>query len=217
MNEIIRHVAEAIIDGDRSTAVDLTQQALREDVDSETLLNEGMIGAMREVGLRFEREEYYVPEMLLAARAMQEALAILRPRLSASAARLRGKIVLGTVLGDLHDIGKNLVGMMLEGAGFEIVDLGTDVDPASFVGAVRDHSPDVLAMSALLTTTMPNMERTIRALQDAGVREKVRVVVGGAPLTATYARQIDADGYAPDASRAVRLVESLTGTRTTVE
>ena len=164
---------------------------------------------MAEVGKRFEEGEYYVPEMLIAARAMKEGLEIIKPLLKAADVKPAGKVAAGTVRGDLHDIGKNLVCMMLEGAGYEILDLGTDVTPEKFVEAVTTNHADFIAMSALLTTTMPNMQQTIDALKAAGVRDQVKVLIGGAPVTENYARQIGADGYAPDASRAVALAKSL--------
>jgi 5-methyltetrahydrofolate--homocysteine methyltransferase len=168
-----------------------------------------MVAAMAEVGRLFEEGEYFVPEMLIAARAMQHGLAVLKPHLASANVKSQGKVVAGTVKGDLHDIGKNLVCMMLEGAAFEIVDLGSDVTPEKFVEAVRSTGADVICMSALLTTTMPNMKTTIEALKVAGLRDKVKVMVGGAPLTDQYAREIGADGYAADASRAVALAKSL--------
>jgi 5-methyltetrahydrofolate--homocysteine methyltransferase len=170
-----------------------------------------MVAAMAEVGRLFEEGEYFVPEMLIAARAMQSGLAVLKPRLAAADVKSSGKVIAGTVKGDLHDIGKNLVCMMLEGAAFEIVDLGSDVSPEKFVEAVRTTGADIVAMSALLTTTMPYMKVTIEALKAAGLRDKVKVMVGGAPLTDQYAREIGADGYSSDASRAVALAKSLVG------
>jgi 5-methyltetrahydrofolate--homocysteine methyltransferase len=164
---------------------------------------------MAEVGKRFEEGEFYVPEMLIAARAMQSGLALLKPHLQQTDLQSSGKVVIGTVKGDLHDIGKNLVAMMLEGAGFEIIDLGTDVSPDKFVAAAREHQADFVAMSALLTTTMPNMKVTIDALQAAGIRQQVKVLIGGAPVTENFVRQVGADGYAPDASRAVAVAKSL--------
>jgi 5-methyltetrahydrofolate--homocysteine methyltransferase len=161
------------------------------------------------VGHRFERGEYFVPEMLLSARAMKTGLALLKPRLKEGNVQAVGKVAIGTVKGDLHDIGKNLVCMMLQGAGFEIIDLGTNVTPEKFVDAVKKNGPGVVAMSALLTTTMPAMQLTIQALEKAGLRDRVKIVVGGAPLTDDFAREIGADGYAPDASRAVAIVQSL--------
>ena len=166
---------------------------------------------MGEVGRLFEEGEYFVPEMLISARAMQAGLAILKPKLVTGNYQPLGKVVIGTVKGDLHDIGKNLVSMMLEGAAFEIVDLGTDVAPEKFVEAVKSTGANIVAMSALLTTTMPNMKVTLEALKAAGIRDTVKVMVGGAPLTDNYAHDIGADGYAPDASRAVVLARSLAG------
>jgi 5-methyltetrahydrofolate--homocysteine methyltransferase len=163
---------------------------------------------MDEVGRRFEEGDFFVPEMLIAARAMQAGLGFLKPYLQESDIKSAGTVAIGTVKGDLHDIGKNLVGMMLEGAGFEVKDLGVDVSPESFVQAVQQGA-QVVGMSALLTTTMGNMQRTIEALNQAGVREQVKVVIGGAPVTEDYAAKIGADGYAPDASSATRVVRSL--------
>jgi 5-methyltetrahydrofolate--homocysteine methyltransferase len=165
------------------------------------------------VGRLFEEGEYYVPEMLIAARAMQAGLGILKPLLVDSGIKPAGKVVVGTVKGDLHDIGKNLVAMMLEGAGFAITDLGTDVDPEKFVAAVKTEGINVVALSALLTTTMPSMKATIAAIEAAGLRDQVKVIVGGAPVTKQYADEIGADGFAPDASGAVTVTESLLGIR----
>jgi 5-methyltetrahydrofolate--homocysteine methyltransferase len=187
------------------------QAALDAQLDPGVVLNGGMISAMQEVGRLFEEGEYYVPEMLISARAMQTGLALLKPHLVQANVQSSGTVVVGTVKGDLHDIGKNLVAMMLEGAAFEIVDLGTDVSPEKFVEAVKVHQPAVVGLSALLTTTMPNMKTTIEALKTAGLRDQVKVIIGGAPVTAAYARDIGADGFAPDASRAVTLTKSLVG------
>jgi 5-methyltetrahydrofolate--homocysteine methyltransferase len=173
------------------------------------ILNQGMIAAMGEVGRLFEEGEYFVPEMLIAARAMQKGLEILKPHLTEADVQSPGKVAIGTVKGDLHDIGKNLVAMMLEGAAFEVIDLGTDVSPERFIQAVRDRGAQIIAMSALLTTTMPNMKNTIEALKEAGLRDKVKVMIGGAPVTQNYADQIGADGFAEDASRAVAKARSL--------
>jgi 5-methyltetrahydrofolate--homocysteine methyltransferase len=178
---------------------------------AEEILRQGLVPAMTEVGRRFEDGEYFVPEMLISARAMQSGLAILKPLLVDSDVKATGKVVIGTVQGDLHDIGKNLVGMMLEGAGFELIDLGTDVRPEQFVAAVRENAPDLVAMSALLTTTMPKMKTTVDALIKAGLREQVKVIVGGAPVTEAYSAQIGADGFAADASRAAALATGLVG------
>jgi 5-methyltetrahydrofolate--homocysteine methyltransferase len=198
----------AILNGQRDEAEASVSQALANGIAPGVVLD-AMVSAMGEVGRLFEEGEYFVPEMLIAARAMKTGMEILKPELVEADIQPAGKIVAGTVKGDLHDIGKNLVCMMLEGAGFQVVDLGTDVSPADFVAAVNEHQPDFIAMSALLTTTMLNMETTIEALQTAGVRDRVKVLVGGAPITDAYAERIGADGYAPDASRAVKLAQSM--------
>ena len=183
MEQILQELYQAIIDGARETAVEKTQAALDAGLGAGTILNEGMVCAMAEVGRLFEVGEYFVPEMLVSARAMQAGLNVLRPALIQAEVKAAGKVVIGTVKGDLHDIGKNLVCMMLEGASFEIIDLGTDVPPEKFVAAVQEHQPQLVGMSALLTTTMPNMAFTIEALKAAGLREQVKVMVGGAPVT----------------------------------
>lgn len=209
MNDLLKPLYDAIVNGDQKQAVAQVQAALDAGIDPIVILNEGMIAAMQRVGKLFEEGEYFVPEMLIAARAMQSGLTLLKPRLVQSNYKPIGKIVLGTVKGDLHDIGKNLVAMMLEGAAFEIVDLGVDVSPEKFVNAVKEHQPQLVGMSALLTTTMPSMKTTIDAFKAAGVRDKVKVMIGGAPVTEAYARQIGADAYAPDASRAAALAKNL--------
>lgn len=209
MNQTLQEIFNGILEGNRAIVQEKVKEAINSDLNPVLILNDGMIAAMTEVGRRFEIGDYYVPEMLIAARAMQEGLAILKPRLLQAEVKSAGKVIAGTVRGDLHDIGKNLVCMMLEGAGFEIQDLGTDVSPQKFAEAVRANNPDIVALSALLTTTMSNMQVTINALKEAGSRDKVKVIVGGAPVTETYAQQIGADGYAPDASRAVALAKSL--------
>lgn len=209
MDTTLQKIFDSIVDGDQQSVSENVQTALDDGTPPGTILNQAMIAAMKEVGSRFEQGDFYVPEMLISARAMQKGLAILKPVLKQAEIKATGKIVIGTVKGDLHDIGKNLVGMMLEGAGFEVVDLGTDITPDEFVEAVRQHEPDLIGLSALLTTTMPNMKTTIVALEEAGLRAKVKVVVGGAPVTEQYARQIGADGYSADASRAVTLANLL--------
>jgi 5-methyltetrahydrofolate--homocysteine methyltransferase len=209
MEQTLQQIFEGIVVGDRTIVQEKVEEAIDTGLDAAVILNDGMIAAMAEVGRRFEYEEYYMPEMLIAARAMQDGLAILKPHLQQAEVKSAGKVVAGTVHGDLHDIGKNLVCMMFEGAGFEIQDLGVNVSPEGFVDAVRSGGVDIVAMSALLTTTMPNMKVTIEALDEAGLRSKVKVIVGGAPLTESYAGEIGADGYAPDASRAVTLAKSL--------
>lgn len=187
------------------------QAALDQRVQPEQILTEAMTTAMEHVGDLFERGEYFVPEMLISANAMQKGMAVLRPHLVESGLEPSGKIVIGTVKGDLHDIGKNLVGMLLEGAGFEVFDLGTDVTPEHFIDAIEREDADLLGLSALLTTTMENMRLTLEAIQSAGVRDRVKILIGGAPVTDAFAADIGADGYAPDASRAVALAVKLAG------
>lgn len=208
MEGVLQELYDAVLDGNRDAAKANVEQGLAESIEPGAVL-EAMVSAMGEVGRLFEEGEYFVPEMLIAARAMKTGMEILKPQLVDADIQPAGKIVAGTVKGDLHDIGKNLVCMMLEGAGFQVVDLGADVSPETFVNAVREHQPDFIAMSALLTTTMPNMQTTIDALKEAGLRNQVKVLVGGAPITDDYAEKIGADGYAPDASRAVKLAQSL--------
>ena len=209
MQSVLEEIREGIMDGDMQLVQDKVTEALAADVEAPVILRQGLIPAMAEVGRLFEAGEYFVPEVLIAARAMKAGLTILKPKLVEADIEPVGTVAAGTVKGDLHDIGKNLVCMMLEGAGFEIVDLGTDVSPESFVGAVKNEGVDVVAMSALLTTTMPNMKTTLDALEEAGVRDKVRVMVGGAPVTQAYADEIGADGYAADASHAATLAKEL--------
>jgi 5-methyltetrahydrofolate--homocysteine methyltransferase len=209
MEELVKKIYNGVLEGQHKQVVVDVQAALDAGINPVTVLNEGMIAAMAEVGRLFEVGEYYVPEMLISARAMQSGLAILKPLLKEADVKPAGKVIIGTVKGDLHDIGKNLVSMMLEGAGFEIKDMGTDVSPEKFVEEVKGGGVDVVALSALLTTTMPNMKATIDALKAAGLRDKVKVMIGGAPVTDSYAQQIGADGYSPDASRAVNLAKSL--------
>jgi len=200
---------DAIVTGDAGAANELTKAALASGVDPETLIHGSMIPAMDEVGRRFEDEEYFVPELLLAARAMKSALALIRPRLVEKGAQPAGRVVIGTVRGDLHDIGKNLVASMLEGGGFEVVDLGTDVAPEKFVASVEESRPDLVCMSALLTVTMSSMKSTIEALEAGGLRDRVRVLVGGAPVSSQFAADIGADGFADNASAAVRVAREL--------
>ncbi len=211
MDGILEPIFNSILDGNQRGVAAGVQAALDKGYDPEKVLKEAMIAAMQEVGRLFEEGEYFVPEMLVAARAMQGGLAILKPHLIQANIASSGKVIAGTVKGDLHDIGKNLVCMMLEGAAFEIVDLGSDVDPEKFVEAVKTTGAQIVAMSALLTTTMPNMKVTVEALKAAGVRENIKVMIGGAPVTEAYAKEIGADGYAPDASKAVTLAKSLVG------
>ncbi len=211
MTQQLETIYNAVLEGDAAGAKAGVSAALAAGINPETILKEGLIAAMGEVGRLFEENEYFVPEMLVAARAMQAGLTLLKPHLTAGGAVATGKVVIGTVKGDLHDIGKNLVAMMLEGAGFEVIDLGTDVSPEKFVKAVLEHKPQVVGMSALLTTTMPSMGNTIKALTEAGLRDQVKVMIGGAPVTDGFAKQVGADGYSPDASSAVRLAKALIG------
>lgn len=208
MEPVLETIFESVMEGDAAATPGNVQAALDEGISAHVILNDGMIAAMTEVGRLFEEGEYFVPEMLIAARAMQAGLAVLRPHLVAEDIKPAGTVAIGTVKGDLHDIGKNLVGMMVEGAGFEINDLGTDVDPESFVEAIRSGA-SVVGLSALLTTTMPMIEETIKAIDAAGLRDQVKIMIGGAPVTAEYAEKVGADGYAPDASQAARLAKSF--------
>jgi len=209
MEPTLQAIFDSIIEGDASSIAAQVTTALEANLPPAQILNEAMIAAMAEIGRGFEEGEYFVPEMLIAARAMKTGLAVLKPRLVEADVPALGKVVAGTIQGDLHDIGKNLVCMMLEGAGFEVVDLGTDVSPERFVEAARGDGVNLVAMSALLTTTMGNMKATLAALDAAGLRGKVKVMVGGAPVTERFAQQIGADGYAPDASRAVAVARAL--------
>jgi 5-methyltetrahydrofolate--homocysteine methyltransferase len=204
----LAEIYENVIEGNAPQVQAGVQAALAQGVAADVILNQALIAAMNEVGKRFEEGEFFVPEMLIAARAMQAGLNLLKPQLSESGVKSAGSVAIGTVKGDLHDIGKNLVAMMLEGAGFEVQDLGVDVTPEAFVKAAQ-NGVQVIGMSALLTTTMNNMKATIQALQDSGVRSQVKVVIGGAPVTEAFAQQIGADAYAPDASGAVRTVRGL--------
>jgi 5-methyltetrahydrofolate--homocysteine methyltransferase len=208
MEPILEDIFVTVMEGDAAATPVNVQKALDEGLSATDILNDGMIAAMTEVGRLFEEGDYFVPEMLIAARAMQAGLGVLRPYLVAEDVKPVGVIAIGTVKGDLHDIGKNLVAMMVEGAGFEIKDLGTDVAPEAFIEAIREGA-SVVGLSALLTTTMPRIADTIAAINDAGLRDQVKIMVGGAPVTAEYAEQIGADGYAPDASQAARLASSF--------
>jgi len=208
---MLEELKKAVLEGEDEKAAELTQKALEAGIEPGRILNEALVPAMEIVGKEYEDGKRYVPEMLISAEAMKAAMAVLRPKLVESGVKLKGKVVIGTVEGDLHDIGKNLVAMMLEGAGFEVIDLGVEVTAERFVQAVKEHKPDVLGMSALLTTTMIHMPEVIEALKAAGLRERVKVIVGGAPITREYAEKIGADGYAPDAASAVELVKQLLG------
>lgn len=200
---------DAVVNGDQKAAVRLTKEGLDAGVEPMELLSKYMIPAMDEVGRRFECEDYFVPELLLAARAMKGAMEFIRPLLTASGAQPAGRVAIGTVKGDLHDIGKNLVASMLEGGGFDVIDLGADVAPEKFVDAVQNRNVDLICLSALLTVTMPSMRTTIEALERAGVRDRVKVIVGGAPVTEQFAKDIRADGYGENANSAVALARKL--------
>ena len=200
-------LADAIIKGDQNAALEITKAALAEGTSAESVLNDGLIAGMDVIGSRFKKNEVYIPEVLIAARAMKMAMEVLEPELVKAGVQPRGKFLIGTVQGDLHDIGKNLVAMMLKGAGFEVVDLGVDISPEKFVEQAKATGAQVVGMSALLTTTMPSIEKTLQALKEAGVSAKV--MIGGAPVTQGYADKVGADGYSPDAASAVDLAKSL--------
>lgn len=202
---------EAVMKGDKQTAVTETQKALDAGENVQGIIDNGLIAAMDEVGERFSRGQLFVPQMLRSAKSMQECMNLLQPYLKEGEVTSKGVVVLGTVKGDLHDIGKNLVSMMLEGAGFEIQDLGVDVAPEEFAKKVQEFNADILGMSALLSITMPSMGRTVKALQNSGIRDKVKVMIGGAPVTDKYAQEIKADSYAPDAASAVTEAKKLMG------
>jgi len=203
----LKKLYDSVVSGDAKTTQALTQEALAEGIDPLKLVNEYMVPAMDEVGRRFEANEYFVPELLISARAMKAALEIIRPLLTARGDQPLGRVAIGTVKGDLHDIGKNLVGSLLEGGGFEVIDLGVNVTPEKFIATVKEKNANIVAMSALLTTTMPSMKTTIDALKQAGVRDKVKVLIGGAPITQKYADEIGADGYSESAVGAVALAK----------
>jgi 5-methyltetrahydrofolate--homocysteine methyltransferase len=206
----LEDIYQNVIDGQASAVETGVKAVLAEGIKADIILTQALITAMDEVGRRFEAGDFFVPEMLIAARAMQAGLSLLKPYLADSDVKSAGKVAIGTVKGDLHDIGKNLVAMMLEGAGFEVIDLGVDVSPEAFVNAAREGA-QIIGMSALLTTTMSNMQRTMDTLASAGVRDRVKVIIGGAPVTEDYAKKIGADAFAPDASSATRIVRKLVG------
>lgn len=209
MEAIFQNIFNDVVNGDNNAIQEHVNQGLESGKSAEEILNKGLIPAMAEVGKRFEAGEYFVPEMLISARAMKSGLAILKPLLIKSNVKSIGKVLIGTVKGDLHDIGKNLVSLMLEGAGFEVIDAGSDVAPEKFVELINQYHPDLVGMSALLTTTMTSMKNTIIALEQSGAREQVKIMIGGAPVTENYSKQIGADGYAEDASKAVAVAKLL--------
>jgi 5-methyltetrahydrofolate--homocysteine methyltransferase len=203
----LKALADAVINGDQNTALEITKAAIEEGMAAKDVLDNGLIAGMDTVGALFKKNEIYIPEVLIAARAMKMAMEVLEPELVKAGVKPVGKLLIGTVQGDLHDIGKNLVAMMLKGAGFQVIDLGVDVGPEKFVEQVKAANAQLIGISALLTTTMPGMEKTIKALKDAGI--PVKVMIGGAPVTQDYADKIGADGYAPDAASAVDLAKNL--------
>lgn len=207
--ELLCKIRETVIYGRLEECIEGVNTALQAEVDVESILNDGLVSGMSEVGRRFKEGIFFVPEVLIAARAMNAGMAILEPILTESGVQPRGRLVIGTVKDDIHDIGKSLVGMMLKGAGYEIIDLGHDVQPEKFVDSVNNGKVDAVLMSSLLTTTMPNMAITIKALQEAGIRDKVVVMVGGAPLSQRFADEIGADGFAPDAATAVEVLNNI--------
>jgi len=207
----LQAIAENLIKGNASETKRLSQEAVNEGIPPGQVLNQGLIAGMNVVGERFKKNEIYVPEVLIAARAMHSAMDVLRPLLTSTGVQEIGSVAIGTVKGDLHDIGKNLVAMMLEGAGFKVIDLGIDVGPEKFIEAVENQKVNIVAMSALLTTTMPGMKTVIESLKSAGVRERVKTMIGGAPVTQQYADEIGADGYAPDAASAADKAKELLG------
>jgi 5-methyltetrahydrofolate--homocysteine methyltransferase len=211
MADMLQKIASNLYEGDDDAVAELVQEALDQGLAPQDILSGGLIAGMDEVGKDFKAGELFVPEVLIAARAMHAGMGVLRPLLAESDVPSAGKFVIGTVEGDLHDIGKNLVRMMIEGAGFETIDLGTDVKADAFVEAVREHRPALVGMSALLTTTMVNMKGTIEALEEAGLRDSVKVMIGGAPVTAAFAEEIGADAYAPDAASAVDVARGFVG------
>ena len=209
--EILQKISEELQKGNYQEVPKLIQEALNAKIPPAKILSDGLVAGMDIVGDKFRRDELFMPEVLISAKAMQAGMDILRPKLIEAGVKLAGKIVVGTVKGDLHDIGKNLVGMLMEGAGFQVIDLGIDVPSEKFVEAVRSQKPDVLGLSALLTTTMPKMKEVVESLVEAGIRKSLKVMVGGAPVTEKFAKDIGADGYAPDAASAVEKARELIG------
>jgi 5-methyltetrahydrofolate--homocysteine methyltransferase len=211
MSEILSRISESIIQGNVDDMVEMTEEAIDDGIPAQDILDKGLMAGMDYVGVEFKAGNMFVPEVLRSAKAMQTAMEVLKPELVKAGARRTGRVLIGTVKGDMHDIGKNLVGMMCEGAGFEVKDIGKDIAPDAFVQAVRDLRPDIVGMSALLTTTMRGMGHTIKALEEAGLRDQVKVIVGGAPVTQAFSDQIHADGYAPNAAAAADLAKKLVG------
>ena len=211
MAEILDQIAKELFAGNAKAVAELTQKALSDGFSPQEILNEGMIKGMNDVGVKFKANEIYVPEVLIAARAMKAGMEILKPKLAETGVEPVGKMIIGTVKGDLHDIGKNLVAMMMEGAGFEVIDLGIDVPAEKFIQAIEEYQPQLVGMSALLTTTMIQIRENIKAFQEASIRDQVKVMIGGAPVTQKFADEVGADGYAPDAASAVDKAKELLG------
>ncbi len=209
VQEILEQIAEKLIEGDADSVTTLTQNAIDQHIEASDVLNNGLLSGMDVVGQRFKKNEFFIPEVLIAARAMKAGMEIIKPLLAAAKIKARGKVVLCTVKGDLHDIGKNIVSMMLEGAGYDIVDLGADISKEVILEQIKAHQPDVLGLSALLTTTMGYMGEVIQTLEEEGLRQQLKVIIGGAPVTQAYSEEIHADGYGPDAVSAVDQVNSL--------
>jgi corrinoid protein of di/trimethylamine methyltransferase len=205
----LNNLYTAIVAGNLDLSVETTKCAIAEGIDPQIIIKDYMIPAMEKIGTMFENCDVFVPELLLAARAMKGSLGLIQPLLTASGTESKEKIIIGTVKGDLHDIGKNIVGSMLEGAGFQVINLGNDVNPQKFIDAIGTHNPQIVAMSALLTTTMTSMESTINAIREAGLRDKVKIMIGGAPVTANFSNKIGADGFSDNANGAVKLAREL--------
>jgi 5-methyltetrahydrofolate--homocysteine methyltransferase len=209
MSDLFERLSTAILEGDSEKSPKLVQRALKKEIAAQEILDNGLVVGMAEVGVRFKRGDMFVPEVLMSAEAMAAGMEILRPELIASGAKLVGKILMGTVKGDLHDIGKNLVSMMCEGNGFEIVDIGFNAPPEKFIEAIKEHQPDIVGMSAMLTTTMRAMGHTIKAIEEAGLRDQIKIIVGGAPVDAEFAERIGADGYGSNAPSGADLAKQL--------
>jgi 5-methyltetrahydrofolate--homocysteine methyltransferase len=212
MSELLEKIATAILEGDEEKSPKLVERALKKDLSAKDILDNGLLVGMNEVGVRFRAGDMFVPEVLMSAEAMQGGMSLLRPQLISEGIQLIGKILLGTVKGDLHDIGKNLVQMMCEGAGFEVINLGFNVEPEKFIVAIKEHRPQIVGMSAMLTTTMRAMGHTIRAIEEAGLRDQVKIMVGGAPVDAEFAKRIGADGYGSNAPAGADLAKQFVGT-----
>jgi len=211
MSRLFERISTAILEGDAEKAPKFVEKALADGTNAKEILDNALLVGMQEVGVRFRAGDMFVPEVLMSAEAMQEAMVILRPALVASGVKLIGKVLLGTVKGDLHDIGKNLVGMMCEGAGFEVIDIGFNVEPEKFIDTIKQHQPQVVGMSAMLTTTMRAMGHTIKAIEEAGLRDTVKIMVGGAPVDAEFAKRIGADGYGSNAPAGSELAKKFVG------